>query len=157
MGGGGLLAHELHGLVGGGGLLARGGGLLAGAQRLVLGLGDVGAADLELGAEAGDADAQLVRVGAAGGGGLLGGLGGGGGVVEALPHPAHLGQHGGGAAVDLGDALGGFAGGALGVAGLGADLGGLGAGGGGLGARLLGAVDGVLGLGRRGRSGAAAG
>ena len=94
VGGSGLLTHEVHGLVGGGGLLTRGGGLLAGAQRLILGFGDVGAADLELGAEARDADPQLIRVGTAGGGGLLGGLGDGVGVVEALAHTADLGEHG---------------------------------------------------------------
>ena len=38
---GDLLANGLHGLLGGGGLLAGGGGLLAGAERLVLGLGDL--------------------------------------------------------------------------------------------------------------------
>jgi hypothetical protein len=76
----------------------------------------------------------------------VGGLRGGGGVVEALVDRAHLGQHAGGAAVDLGDALGGLAGGALRLSRLGPDLGGLGAGGGGLGAGLLGAVHGVLGL-----------
>ena len=116
--GGALLAGAAGVLAGGGGGLLGGRGGLAGAERLLAGALELAAGDLQLAGDARDGAAQLVGLGAAGDARLLGAARQRGGLVDAVAHAAHVGEHVGGAAIDLGDALGGVAGGGERLAGL---------------------------------------
>ena len=114
-----LAPQHLRVLAGAGGVVARrggglagGGGLLAGAERLLGGLLELLAGDLDLAAQAGDGGLQLVLVGAGLAGGLVRGAGQPRGLLQAVAVRLDLGEDGARPAVDLGDPLGGLAGGA---------------------------------------------